>query len=265
MKCPHCGAELQENARFCLYCMQTIQEKTAIPVSHPKKRVRTVGIVLTLLAVGVLAGVLFAITGNVPGEGSPPAGTAAKGEKEPITDSNWFYFDAIEVTEAKACQGLWEPSGFYLFERAEGMEVYRAPVYLQNAGLQICFIDGGAEIFTAVTSLTQDTLADGVKLADCIAAAIYYGVDCDVPDLTEATPSEPVAEGDSCLAQLQIDDPAAMQIDPGTKAAMSRTGFTWKVSSNVGEELRQQLTYELRTRTYEGVVYYDIFLLCRQG
>lgn len=35
-KCPHCKAEIQENARFCLYCMTSLDEKK--PVSQLKRR-----------------------------------------------------------------------------------------------------------------------------------------------------------------------------------------------------------------------------------
>lgn len=35
-KCPHCKAELEENARFCLYCMSSLDEKQPIP--PPQKR-----------------------------------------------------------------------------------------------------------------------------------------------------------------------------------------------------------------------------------
>ena len=191
-----------------------------------------------------------------------PTATAAGEAQKPITDSNLFYFNAIDATNSKACQALWEPSGLYLFEQTAHMEGYRAPVHLQNADLKIYFMDGGVEIFTAITNLTQDTMDDGVRLADCIAAAIYYGMDCDVPDLTEATASEPVAAGDSCVAQLQIDDPAARQMDAGTEADISRVRFDLEVNTILGKS-HLRLTYELRARIYEGVAYYDIFLFCR--
>lgn len=274
MKCPHCGAELQENARFCLYCMQSLQEKTDVSAPATKKLGWRSRLLLSLLAVGVLVSVIYAIgkrAANVPEESSQlentsteasTSPTAAAETKKPITDSNQFYFDAINVTNSKACQGLWEPSGFYLLERDGDMEEYRAPVYLQNAGLEICFIHGGAEILTAVTNLTQDTLNDGVKLADCIAAAIYYSVDCEVPDLTQAIPSEPVAAGDSCMARLHIDDPAAMRIDAGTQANISRASFDLEVNTIWGKA-HLRLIYELRTRICEGIAYYDIFLFCQ--
>ena len=35
-KCPKCGAELQENARFCLYCMTSLEEKEKIKTKTDK-------------------------------------------------------------------------------------------------------------------------------------------------------------------------------------------------------------------------------------
>ena len=36
-KCPFCGANIEDSARFCLYCMQSLTEKEQIP-PHPKKK-----------------------------------------------------------------------------------------------------------------------------------------------------------------------------------------------------------------------------------
>ncbi len=57
MRCPDCGAELQENAVFCLYCMKSLEKKTQLtPV---KKRKRRWQIVLAILAVLAMIVVLI--------------------------------------------------------------------------------------------------------------------------------------------------------------------------------------------------------------
>ena len=44
-KCPFCQAEIEDNARFCLYCMASLEEKQTIRL--PKSRRRT-GVILAL-------------------------------------------------------------------------------------------------------------------------------------------------------------------------------------------------------------------------
>lgn len=54
-KCPFCEADIEESARFCLYCMQSLTEKEQI-VSHKKKKAQWLIIVLiALLLLAVLA------------------------------------------------------------------------------------------------------------------------------------------------------------------------------------------------------------------
>ncbi|MBO5891533.1 MAG: leucine-rich repeat protein [Oscillospiraceae bacterium] len=52
-KCPFCKAEIEDNARFCLYCMKTLNEKEVIPPPQKKKQW------WPLAVVGVLLPVLF--------------------------------------------------------------------------------------------------------------------------------------------------------------------------------------------------------------
>lgn len=58
-KCPFCGANLQENALFCPYCMQTLQEKDSV-VTERKKRKSWLFIILgTSVSLLAFAAVLF--------------------------------------------------------------------------------------------------------------------------------------------------------------------------------------------------------------
>ena len=60
-KCPHCQADIEENANFCLYCMTALREKTVLP-GVSKKR-----FLLPLVAV-LLAGGIVAALMCLPGE-----------------------------------------------------------------------------------------------------------------------------------------------------------------------------------------------------
>lgn len=272
MKCPYCGAELQENARFCLYCMESLQEKTQIPSLPARKRIRKtwlailLAVVLTAAVIGVLVVGLQHDNTQDEDAASIMESSAVPTEKKdffPINNCNDFYFDAISETERLAGQDLWKPSGLYLLNRTEQMEVYSAPVYVPDAAFNIYFFDEGVEIFAAVTNLTEDALADGLRLSDCITAATYYGMGAKVPSFEDIVLSDSVAAGDCYVEQLKIDDPAAQWMDEGTAASVKRTRLEPEVSTwlNIPQ---QYLVYELRTRTYKGSTYYDIFLFYGQ-
>lgn len=65
-KCPYCKAQLQENARFCLYCMKSLDEKQEVSFARKRKLLPLVLAVMVLL--GGLLLILVCCTG-----GSDPA------------------------------------------------------------------------------------------------------------------------------------------------------------------------------------------------
>lgn len=73
--CPFCGAEIEENARFCLYCMSPLTEKRSVTAPRAQKRWWLwLTAVLVLCALG---GVLL-LRHPAPGETDPlPSETAA--------------------------------------------------------------------------------------------------------------------------------------------------------------------------------------------
>lgn len=65
-KCPKCKAEIQEEARFCLYCMTSFEEKHTIetPKENNKRWLIIIAAVLAVVLV-VISIVLFASKGNI--------------------------------------------------------------------------------------------------------------------------------------------------------------------------------------------------------
>ena len=57
-KCPFCKAEIEDGARFCLYCMTPLTEKTAAQPLQKKRR-RWLWIPVILLCIGLLIGLLL--------------------------------------------------------------------------------------------------------------------------------------------------------------------------------------------------------------
>ena len=59
-KCPKCKAEIQEEARFCLYCMTSFEEKQIIknPIENKKRWLYIITAVLSILLI-VISSLLF--------------------------------------------------------------------------------------------------------------------------------------------------------------------------------------------------------------
>ena len=62
-KCPKCHAEIQENARFCLYCMTSFEEKT--PIEAKKENTKRWLYIIAAVLVFVLVGLcIFTLAGK---------------------------------------------------------------------------------------------------------------------------------------------------------------------------------------------------------
>ncbi len=62
-KCPFCKAEIEDNARFCLYCMKTLEEKSVIPAA-PVKSKRWIPVAVGAAVLLALCLVLFSCMGT---------------------------------------------------------------------------------------------------------------------------------------------------------------------------------------------------------
>ena len=96
-KCPFCGADIEDSARFCLYCMQSLVKKELI-LSHKKKKPQWVLIIAAIVSIILIfALVLFgsqAFEGNEPpfqgpqlsaASTSDPTGTRSSATEQPTT------------------------------------------------------------------------------------------------------------------------------------------------------------------------------------
>lgn len=80
--CPHCNAQLEDHARFCLCCMTSLDEKEQIPPPEAPKR-RWPLLLLAVLALSACAVLVGIFPAAQPPEASPeqPPSTAAPAEK----------------------------------------------------------------------------------------------------------------------------------------------------------------------------------------
>lgn len=85
-KCPKCHAEIQENARFCLYCMTSFEEKT--PIEAEKENTKQWLYIIAAVLVFVLVGLsIFALT-RKDNPSYTPSDTYTGTETASTTDSD---------------------------------------------------------------------------------------------------------------------------------------------------------------------------------
>lgn len=97
-KCPYCGAELAKEARFCLYCMTPLEEKTAMATLKAKMIRWPVLLAAAMLLIATGTTLFFCLRNNEPTqpEGtqeSPSSGTLLEQQttppatNEPVTEN----------------------------------------------------------------------------------------------------------------------------------------------------------------------------------
>lgn len=89
-KCPKCKADIQEEARFCLYCMTSFEEKQTIetPKVNNKRWLIIIAAVLAVVLV-VISIVLFASKGNVSNDSNNNSNISSfSSDSNTSTDNN---------------------------------------------------------------------------------------------------------------------------------------------------------------------------------
>lgn len=95
-KCPYCGSVIQENARFCLYCMEPLQKKKKIAAPAGKLKPA----VLSAFAAAAVAVAVLTVFGVRSGARSPQPETPSKNAQicDPLTLSG----PAAQLAERRA-------------------------------------------------------------------------------------------------------------------------------------------------------------------
>lgn len=87
MKCPFCGADLAENARFCLYCMTSLEEKQAIRQKKQNQHKRWLAVLAAVLVfILILDSIWFMHTKKQPV--TVPSGVWNEAETTDVSSPN---------------------------------------------------------------------------------------------------------------------------------------------------------------------------------
>ncbi len=79
MKCPYCKADIEENARFCFYCMTSLEEKETVKTPVFQKKYRAVAIAALFAVLLIVGGIVWWHLSKKPGT-EPPEEQSAAGE-----------------------------------------------------------------------------------------------------------------------------------------------------------------------------------------
>lgn len=111
-KCPHCGEELEDGARFCLYCMTVLNEKETVVVTFGSRKKRLAALICVLAAALLTLAAVFLALASGKGEtgrGSiPVAGVSYNGEDSSgpddtdVTDDGGNETDGEETSEEES-------------------------------------------------------------------------------------------------------------------------------------------------------------------
>lgn len=130
--CPNCKAALDDNARFCLCCMTSLDEKEQIPPPMPKVR-RWPLVLLCILLFGALAFFIVRPTPGTPKEPATP--TQAGNEDTPPTtqcavDGVTYFFRPVTREDHPTAIIL---DNYFVLTRVEGApsdSIYRIPSFV---------------------------------------------------------------------------------------------------------------------------------------
>lgn len=259
MKCPFCGAELQENARFCFFCMKQFNEKNRVPSPNYKKK-RTLWICGAVIALAIVA-LTFWLLSQDDKKNHKDDNSIQESSDEIIATFDDFQLRATYLTGKNGLSDLWEPDAFVMTHQAKDNEgdtwqTYATDLYIDDANMQVYFCEEGIQIITAITGLTDETMDSGLQLVDCAVSSVYNYSYTNLYDfLTDRDkyPAKEIPYEEQMLISCGLPDSALKKQDKGT---------TPLITGNIARVDEQNSMYvEQRTRTYEGQIYYDIFIL----
>ena len=251
-RCPHCGASLQQQAQFCLHCMHSLQDK---PDVTPRRKKKTWAIFLTLgLCLAVVLAVLL----------WPEKPAPEEAEETLLTNFADFSLQAVYLSGKYSLTDIWDPDSLTLTHTVRDREgdqwdIYYADTRLEGVSYRSYFCEGGLQVVTAITGLTEETYDKGLALAECSIKAAFNSYFDNLQDMLYNTDAYPrTAEQEDILTLAALPDPAAEKLDPGAEM------HTQRLAAQV-DETGHLLYVDVRTRIWQGETYYDILVLCTQA
>ena len=236
-RCPKCGAVLQENAGFCLYCMTQLTPKAKIDkppkATSNKRKAAKIAICISLALIIMTA----SITGGVIFKRQSPICTFAR-----------FETAAAVVSEQMGIEQLWDLNGFTdtnYFQDEDVMQ-YVTDVELGNAYLSVFFYNEGEEIYAYICDVEERYLSGAQDILKCIvqSTANYYYTDID--EIFENEQRYPRSELDTSFAVYFTD--LLGRTEQYNESLQNGGDISTKYIVITDDELKLKYIYYLTTR-----------------
>lgn len=263
IRCPYCDAELQENARFCLYCMNSLDEKSEHRHIRIKGKRIYIWIAACLVAVCLVGSIVYILTKYEKAQTQTPEDSLMDYSTETTTEENEllplifyddFYWRCVFYSQEMSLEDLWSAESMYYAGQTATANQYVAKVHLDGVSFSAYFIDDGVKILTVISGIKESDLQDGIELANCTIYGVY---NCD--DMYLST-TDPFPKNIISLEKLSA---CALGLrDLSDLSSESDRVFRDKIMFyNSFDPLGEYyMLYELHERTVQGQKYYDIYL-----
>lgn len=284
-KCPYCGAELQENAQYCLYCMRPLNEKKDVTPTL-KMRGKKIALMITIVVCALLAVVPVVLTilrrSNNGNEGEPSSDAKASDVSdvtdpyenfEPAPDEEWpiittfedFAFRIVQKNHFINPTHLWDSDGFdkigtVVDGDGDDWDVYTTEVYKKGIDVKVYFCESGKEIMIAVTGLTDDTYQDGLSLTDCLSASVYEPRVSYVSHiLSNGTkfPMVEVPEEEDWMTHVGFQSLEDEGLPDGAQINIRKTMVGFTDDQDMADQV---MGVEVRKRVYQSETFYDMII-----
>ncbi len=254
--CPRCGARLQENAAFCLYCMSELKQKTPLTPSKSKPRKKKIIIsaiaVITAAAIAVTAILFLRREKTYTG-------------REAIVAFPMYLTASMIVTKRLECEDLWDPStqkDAVIVGSIDAVR-YSADIFIPGTVGGLVLFDKGNQAFFAVLDVTDETLPDAQRLMACAADSMMNSYS-DIDEIIANEELYPRRAHDSpysvdCAAAFNRTAQYDAEIADGARiSTVINGGYTDSETLVTKQEHTVLWVYIVTTRDYGDRVLYDL-------
>lgn len=166
-KCPYCSAEIEDEAKFCIYCMREIKQSIHVSAPKTKSKNRIKAVLITVVAIVTAAAIAL---------------TAVLHNQSKIIEPEKFIQAAVTATDKLNINDLWNPESLTDVRDGDEYIQYYADVN-RDFSLNLAYAKAGDEWVLIIDNITDTDYDDAIRLAQCIADCACNNYIKDILDI----------------------------------------------------------------------------------